>query len=101
MHRIPCQYRCKSYLQVVLKEPERIRVINPESLRIRIKSNYDQFRIEAQPPSIVSCEIVIKIIAQAVNLSVDEISRRIELSPMKIPDKRHNHNQMDLFSDAY
>lgn len=70
---------------------------NPESLRKRIKSFYVSRRIDTQPPSIVGCIAAIEIIALALNTTTDELSRRIELSPMTVPYKPHDHRQMDLF----
>lgn len=76
-------------------------MINPESLHLRVKATCKWRNIELKFPSIKIYTIIIKLIAQALNLTDDELSRKIELSPLTLQEKVYDHRQMDLFPDYY
>jgi hypothetical protein len=75
-------------------------MINPASLRKRIKSYFDTHDLDQAPPTILSCAAAIEIIALATKTTPDELSRKIELSPMSVPRHIPDLRQMDLFSET-
>lgn len=75
-------------------------MINPDSLRLRVKEYYRGHRIKSRVPSLTECEVVIRVVAQATNSTPEELCRKIEHSDIAVTAlPYYDHRQMSLFHE--